>query len=154
MEGAAPAGSGRLSRFLARALAMVAAEADAPAKAPDPALGGVLGVLVIGEWVSISNPFPSSSLSAPGALPGVLEVEAGPSPPWRLPAPIAPHDCYWPDVRLAALIAEGATPMPCPHGGLDWERPCGRMAWFSSSTMLRLHAAGLVPAGVAGWGAG
>ena len=146
MEGAAQAGSGRLSRFLARALAMVAAEADAPAKPPDPAPVGVLGVLVIGDWGGSEN-----ALSPAGPPPGVLEVEAGQAPAWCPPAPIAPLPCDWSGVRLAALIAEGATPLPCPHGGLDWERPCGRMAWFSRAVMLRLQAAGLVPAGLSEW---
>lgn len=62
-------------------------------------------------------------------------------------SPVVP-ECHWSGVRLAALIAEGATPLPCPHGGLNWERPCGRMAWFSRSTMMQLRAAGLVPAGL------
>jgi len=55
--------------------------------------------------------------------------------------PIAPLACHWPLARLAALIAEGASLLPCPHGGLNWQRPCGRMAWFSASTLMRLRAA-------------
>ena len=64
------------------------------------------------------------------------------------PDPIAPLACHWSLARLAALEAEGATPLLCPFGGQNWQRPDGREAWFSCATMLRLHAAGLVPGSV------
>ena len=150
-----------MSRFLARALAMLAAEADARAKPPDPAPVGVLGNLVIGEWAGTLSPVPSSSLSAPGALPGVMEAEADPSPPWCPPGPIVP--LYRPGVvatpdlwlnrlagNVARAMAEGATVRPCPLGGLDLERPCGRRVWVSGEHVREMQAAGLVPCGVPG----
>ena len=135
---------------------MVAAEADAPAKAPDPAPVGVLGVLVIGEWGGSGNALPPA-----GPLPGVVGVEADPSPPWCPPGPIVP--LYRPGVvptpdlwlnrlagNVARAMAEGATVRPCSSGGLDLERPCGRRVWVSGEHVREMQAAGLLPCGVPG----
>jgi len=117
-----------VSRFLARALAMLAAAG------PGVGFGDFGG---FGDRVGSENSLPPA-----GPLPGVAVVEADPSPPWCPPAPIAPLPCYWPGVRLAELEAEGAVMTPCSHGGQNWERPDGRAAWFSRAVMLRLRAAG------------
>jgi len=69
------------------------------------------------------------------------------APLYQPGAPVVPAS-YWPGVRLAELEAEGATPLLCPFGGQNWQRPDGRETWFSCATMLRLHAAGLVPGSV------
>ena len=88
-----------------------------------------------------------------------------PSPPWCPPGRIVP--LYRPGVvptpdlwlnRLAGNVvramAEGATVRSCPLGGLDLERPCGRRVWFSGEHVREMQAAGLLPNGVPGWGAG
>ena len=84
-----------------------------------------------------------------------------PSPPWCRPGPIVPlyrlGVVPTPDLwlnRLAGIVAramaEGATVRPCPLGGLDLERPCGRRVWVSGEHVREMRAAGLLPDGVPG----
>ena len=127
-----------MSRFLARALAMLAAAG------PGVGFGDFGG---FGDRVGSENSLPPA-----GPLHGVAEVDGQPerenrkevglilkpNPQYPKPPILA---CHWPLARLAALEAEGATPQPCPLGGMNWQRPCGRVTWFSASTLMRLRAA-------------
>lgn len=80
-------------------------------------------------------------------------------PPWCHPGPIVPlhrpGGVVAPDLwlnrlagNLARVMAEGATARPCPSGGLDFERPCGRRVSFSAEVVREMRAAGLLPAGL------
>jgi hypothetical protein len=85
-------------------------------------------------------------------------------PPWCHPGPIVPlhrlGGVVTPDLwlnrlagNLARVMAEGATARPCPSGGLDLERQCGRRVSFSAEVVREMRVAGLLPASLAGGGA-
>jgi len=131
-----------VSRFLARALAMVAGEADAPA-ALTPAgpirvskrnIGGFVG---LGVGVGSENSLPPA-----GRLPGMLEPAADAWPDgvdyWLT------HDA----VKLAGILNMGGTARWCPTGGLDMWRADGRYLGFGPHKVAALRAAGLLPASV------
>ena len=131
-----------MSRFLARALAMVAGEVDASAVLP-PAGPICVSKRNIGGFGDFGERVGSENLLPPaGRPPGMLEPAADAWPDgvdyWLT------HDA----VKLAGILNMGGTARWCPTGGLDLWCANGRYVGFGLHKVAALRAAGLLPASV------